>query len=132
MKVRNRTAHYAPGLLAIVVAFGGAIYAEIVSVLDRRFGAQNTTDLCERLVVQLDRVPVNGVFDPDSFLTLFDGADHLSRKVPEYPPVEPPPFAEGTHHVPTPPNPHPAEDPPRVHPAPVSALTQHPHPAPPP
>src|SRR5258708_17983136 len=110
MKVRRPTAHHAPGLLAIVVAFGGAIYAEIVSVLDRRFGAQNTTDLCERLVVQLDRVPVNGVFDPDSFLTLFDGADHLSRKVPEDPPVEPPPFSQGAHHVPPTQTPQPRDD----------------------
>src|SRR5258708_3885861 len=132
MKVRNPTAHHAPGLLAIVVAFGGAIYAEIVSVLDRRFGAQNTTDLCERFVVQLDRVPVNGVFDPDSFLTLFDGADPLSRKVPEYPPVEPHPFAEVAHHLAPTQTRHPVMDHPWTHPAHGSRFTQHdtngPHP----
>src|SRR5260370_40483623 len=99
MQVCHPTAHHAPGLLAIVVAFGGAIYAEIVSVLDRRFGAQNTTDLCERLVVQLDRVPVNGVFYSESFLTLFDGADHLCPKDPTYPPLHPHPFAPAAHHV---------------------------------
>src|SRR5260370_15811117 len=99
MKVRNPTAHHAPGLLAIVVAFGGAIYAEIVSVLDRRFGAQNTTDLCERLVVQLDRGPVNGVFDPASFLTLFDGAGHLSPQIPQDPPRRPHPLVQGCHPV---------------------------------
>src|SRR5258708_20428294 len=93
MKVRNPTAHHAPGLLAIVVAFGGAIYAEIVSVLDRRFGAQNTTDLWERLVVQLDRVPVNGVFYPGSFLTPLRGGDHPVRRLPDVPPRRPPAFA---------------------------------------
>src|SRR5258708_39024143 len=97
MKVRNPTAHHAPGLLAIVVAFGGAIYAEIVSVLDRRFGAQHTAQICKRLVVQLDRVPVNGVFYPDSFPAPFVGADHLSRQGPEYPPVEPTPFSQVAH-----------------------------------
>ena len=81
MKVRDSTAQPAPGLLATVVSFSGPLSAAIVSVLDSSFGAQTNAEFRDCLVVQPDLVAVNVVLDPDAFLTLFAGANHLSCKV---------------------------------------------------
>ena len=52
------------------VAFLGPIDPNVFNVVERPLGTQHSADDGERLVVQLDRVVVEAVFDAHPFLTL--------------------------------------------------------------
>jgi len=82
-QIHHSSAQNTPGFFARALgtsrraALGLAIDAKVPRLIEGRFDAQDTA----LFVVHLDRVGLEGVFDPDAFGAFFEIADHFSFKV---------------------------------------------------
>src|SRR5438067_7262720 len=80
MPVGDTPPQGAPGQVTTRATFLGPIHAKVVNVVDGPFGAQDVAHNGERLVVQLDGVVVEAVFDTHPFLTLVEIADDFTSE----------------------------------------------------
>src|SRR6266487_2694646 len=80
VQVGNPASHPPPSARPLGVAFPGTVDAQVIPVVQGRFGAQHTPDRGKGFVVKLHRVAVQGVLDADPFLTLPQIADHFAVK----------------------------------------------------
>src|SRR6266700_4519208 len=80
VQVGNPTSHPPPSARPLGVTFPGTVDAQVIPVVQGRFGAQHTPDRGKGFVVKLHRVAVQGVLDADPFLTLPQIADHFAVK----------------------------------------------------
>src|SRR6266567_5233967 len=80
VQVGNPASHPPPSARPLGVTFPGTVDAQVIPVVQGRFGAQHTPDRGKGFVVKLHRVAVQGVLDADPFLTLPQIADHFAVK----------------------------------------------------
>src|SRR6202171_4155659 len=80
VQVGNAPPERTPGQRTLGVAFLGPIHAKVLDRVERRLGTHQADQLGERLVVELDRVVVEAVFDAHSFLTLPQITDDLASE----------------------------------------------------
>src|SRR6266566_534745 len=80
VQVGNPASHPPPSARPLGVTFPGTVDAQVIPVVQGRFGTQHTPDRRKGFVVKLHRVAVQGVLDADPFLTLPQIADRRGRE----------------------------------------------------